>query len=256
MPGTSIAKNPHGIEVSFDERTHKYSSIINGKEINYVSGTTFVHSFFPEFDVEKIAPFSAKKEGCTVDEIKLRWKEISANAVNFGTRVHEVCEDVLLGKTVRNVPKDLKEELIFKSATEYSNKLKDRLEILGVEKIVFNEELRIAGTIDLFAKSKKDGTYWILDHKTNKSIDTANAYEEKAFFPIEKLDNCNFNQYALQLNLYEFLLKWTGYVDINAPFRRAILHYSTSGSRFIELPDFQNYIKDMMIVFLSKVNNK
>jgi len=256
MPCTSFATNPHGINVVFDEKTHKYISEINGKTIEYTSGTTFVHSFFPEFDVEKIAPLSAKKEGCTIEEIKQKWKEAGNIAVTFGTRVHEVCEDVLLGRKLRNVPKDLKEELIFKSATEYSNKLKLRLDILGVEKIVFNEDLRIAGTIDLFAKSKKDGTYWILDHKTNKSIDTANAYNEKAFFPIDKLDNCNYNQYALQLNLYEFLLKWTGYVDMDASFRRAIIHYSTAGSRFIELPDFQNYIKEMMIVFLSKVNNK
>lgn len=47
----------------------------------------------------------------------------------------------------------------------------DRLDILGVEKIVFSPSLRLAGTIDLFARSRKDGTYLIIDHKTNASID-------------------------------------------------------------------------------------
>ena len=251
MPSTSKATNPHGIEVTFDEKSHIYSSIINGKEIKYSSGTGFVHSFFPEFDVDRIAPLSAKKEGCTVEEIKAKWKQAGLEAVTFGTRVHEVCEDILLDRQIRNTPLSEKEEETFNKAGEMTRRIKDRLEILGVEKIVFNEELQLAGTIDLFAKSKKDGTYWILDHKTNKTIDTANAYNEKALRPIEKLDNCNFNIYALQLNLYEFLLRWTGYVPPDAEFRRAILHHTMLQSRFIELPDYQNYIKDMMICFLS-----
>jgi len=48
-----------------------------------------------------------------------------------------------------------------------SRKIKDRLDIIGVEKIVFDEQLQLAGTIDFLGKSKKDGTYIIIDHKSN-----------------------------------------------------------------------------------------
>ena len=41
------------------------------------------------------------------------------------------------------------------------------VDILGIEKIVFDHRLKLAGTIDLFAKSRKDGSYLIIDHKTN-----------------------------------------------------------------------------------------
>jgi hypothetical protein len=39
MPGTSKAKNPKGYEIEFFEDTHKYITILNGKEIKYTSGT-------------------------------------------------------------------------------------------------------------------------------------------------------------------------------------------------------------------------
>jgi len=48
-----------------------------------------------------------------------------------------------------------------------AKKFRQSIDILGVEMIVFSPRLRIAGTIDLFAKSRKDGSYLIIDHKTN-----------------------------------------------------------------------------------------
>ena len=39
MPHCSTARNPRGVEIVFTEEDHKYTSVINGKQINYVSGT-------------------------------------------------------------------------------------------------------------------------------------------------------------------------------------------------------------------------
>lgn len=253
MPGTSTDTNLRGVKILFDEASHVYSSTINGNEIKYISGTTFIHKFFPEFDADKIAPFSAKKEGCTVEEIKQKWKQIGIEAVTFGTRVHEVCEDTLLNRPIRNKPTTEKEKIVFKNAESISKIIREKFRILGVEKIVFDENLKIAGTIDLFAQNNL-GTYLILDHKTNKSIDFENKYGEKALPPIEELDNCNFNTYTLQLNLYEFILRYSGYVPKNAKFKRAIIHHTTEQSKIIELPDYQEHIKNMVIYHLA--NNK
>ena len=49
MPACSKAKNPQGIEIIFTENDHRYTSIIDGKEIVYVSGTTFLGKYFPMF---------------------------------------------------------------------------------------------------------------------------------------------------------------------------------------------------------------
>ena len=73
MPGTSTAKNPNGVEITFTESTHKYESVVDGREIEYISGTTFIHRFFPKFDEEKISFFVAKKKGVSQKEILDEW---------------------------------------------------------------------------------------------------------------------------------------------------------------------------------------
>ena len=76
MPGTSKAKSPSGIEIVFEELTHKYTSEVNGKMIDYTSGTTFIHKFIPEFDpTGVITARCAKKQGVSVEELKKQWSE-------------------------------------------------------------------------------------------------------------------------------------------------------------------------------------
>ena len=95
MPGTSKAKSPSGVEITFEELTHTYSSKVNGKAIDYVSGTVFLHKFFPEFDpTGEITKRCAKKQGVTVEELKKQWAQKGLEATTFGTRCHEVCEDI------------------------------------------------------------------------------------------------------------------------------------------------------------------
>ena len=43
MPGCSKARHPSGVEITFTEDDHRYSSLVKGKELVYTSGTTFVH---------------------------------------------------------------------------------------------------------------------------------------------------------------------------------------------------------------------
>lgn len=39
MPGTSRATNPKGVQITFDEQSHIYSSVVNGLQVKYTSGT-------------------------------------------------------------------------------------------------------------------------------------------------------------------------------------------------------------------------
>ena len=168
MPGTSKAKNPRGIEIVFTEDDHKYRSTINGKELVYVSGTQFIGKYFKPFDPTGIiTERCAKKEGITVEELKARWQAKGANSCRLGTRLHETIEDILQSRALRNSPEDEAEERRFKNGVEVAKKLLDRVDVLGIEKIVFSDRLKVAGTIDLLAKSKKTGQLLLIDHKTN-----------------------------------------------------------------------------------------
>lgn len=250
MPSCSKAKNPQGIEIIFTEDDHKYRSMIDGKEISYVSGTTFLGKFFKPFDPTGIITARcAKKEGITVAEMKARWAEKGRQSCIFGTRVHETCEDVFNNRMeFRNKPNDLKEELTFKNAKTMSKAIMQKLDIVGIEMIVFSHKLQIAGTIDLFCKSKKEpNTFVIIDHKTNQSIDTENKYKNFALDPISHVPDTNFWHYGLQLNLYQYLLKYSKYIPHDANVKMFLNHITEEKAKLIELPDLQLEIRDMII---------
>ena len=73
--------------------------MLNGKEITYMSGTTFIHKFFPEFDpTGEILRRKAAKLGKTPDALKAEWDANRDASCMFGTRVHAICEDILLSR--------------------------------------------------------------------------------------------------------------------------------------------------------------
>ena len=244
MPSCSTSQNPRGITITFTESNHKYTSIIDGKEISYISGTTFISKFFPPFDpTGNITRACAKKRGLTVEALKQEWKDKADKSCAFGTKIHESVEDTLNGKTLRNKPLDLREELTMMNAVNLGKKLLDRFDILGVEKIIFDENLKIAGTMDLFVKSKTNGRYWIFDHKTNNSIDKENKYNKFGLHPIEHIPDTNFYHYQLQLQLYEYLLKEVGYIPKDSDVGKCLFHITDKGVKTYQLGD---YSKDMI----------
>ena len=199
MPGTSKAKHPKGITIEFFEDTHKYTSMINGKEISYISGTNFIHRFFKQFDADgSIAQRCATRDGVSVAEIKARWAKAGREASSLGTKIHECCEDVFLSREkFRNSPSNDKEKRMITNAINMAKRIYNGCDILGVEKIVFSPSLKIAGTIDLLARSTKTGEYLIIDHKTNKSIDTVDNWNSFALSPISHLHDINYTHYSL-----------------------------------------------------------
>ena len=272
MPATQSAKNPQGYEIEFDEAAHLYTTKLkaplsahNETEkvigiLKYTSCTTFVHHFFPQFDSDgAIASRKASERGVSAEQIRFEWKQNAAEACAMGTRVHETCEDVLKDRRdlfgnydFRNEPKSDEERMIMAAGFEAAKEVKSRFEILGIEQIVFDVDIRIAGTIDLLAR---DGdTVWILDWKTNKKIDFTNNFKTNslALHPISHLPNCSGTQYGLQLSTYEWLMKKAGYFKPCQKFRRAIFHLTPNGYKFYELPDYSIEVRDMAISMLEE----
>jgi ATP-dependent exoDNAse (exonuclease V) beta subunit len=284
MPATQTAINPQGYEIVFDEASHTYTTRLkckgpaiskngavlrasgcdeNDKTIGIIkctSGTSFVHHFFPEFDPDGIiASRKARERGVTADQIRFEWKQNAAEACAMGTRVHETCADVLKNRRdlfgnfdFRNKPKTPEEQMIMAAGFEAATEVKNKFEILGIEQIVFDIDVQIAGTIDLLARD--NDTVWILDWKTNKKIEFENHYKENshALYPISHLYNCSGVQYGLQLSTYEFLMKKAGYFNRNQKFRRGIFHLTPNGYKFYELPDYAMEVRDMAIAMLEQ----
>ena len=124
---------------------------------------------------------------------------------------------------------------------------RQKLDIIGVENLVFDDRLQIAGTIDLLGKSRKNGNYLVLDWKSNASIEQDNKYNKFGLDPIRHIPDTAFYHYSLQLSMYQFLLKFGGYVPNDANFQRAIIHVTDKFAKIIELPDLTSEIKDIII---------
>lgn len=230
-------------------------------KIYYVSGTKVINHFFPPFDPDgRIAARKAKKLGITVEQLKFQWKQKAANACEMGTRVHETCEDVLHNRRdltgkweFRNQPKSIHEQKLMAAGFSAAQKVLATMNVIGIEQIVFDVDCQIAGTIDLLCQDKSDpNLYWILDWKTNEKIDFHNNFGVHGLFPIEHLEDCSGTHYALQLSLYEFLLRIGKYIPQNAKVRRGIFHLTDDGPKFYELPDLSIEIRNMVIVMLEQ----
>lgn len=251
MPSCSKAKNPRGIEITFEEESHKYTSIINGFEVQYTSGTQFLGKYYPKFDPDgSIIKRCALKEGISVAELQAKWDARGKESCRLGTRLHETIEDTLLKRSYRNTPENDEEKRRFDNGIKVGQRLLEKVSILGVEQIVFSDKLQIAGTIDLLAKTRDKDTYLIIDHKTNKNIEKENKYNKFCLAPIQHVPDLSYWHYALQLNLYQYLLKYESYVPKDAKFRMFLNHVTADFAAFIELPDMQNEIKDLMIEHL------
>lgn len=80
-----------------------------------------------------------------------------------------------------------------------------------IYRISDDEILKLAGQVDLIVKSGNEIT--ICDWKTNKKIEQKSFFNTKTKssakmkYPLNTLDDCNFNHYQLQLSTYAWMLQ-------------------------------------------------
>lgn len=252
MPSCSTAYNPKKIKITFTEDDHKYTSVIDGKTITYTSGTTFVHHFTPKFDpTGEIIARCAKKNGLTVEEMQRKWDEKKNHSCVFGTKIHEICENIMKDRDYKLLVDDEYSHKVSMVAERAAKTLKDKIDVIEAEKIVFDPYLPtpIAGTIDLLGKSKTDGSILILDWKSNDKIETTNTFKNFCLDPISDIPSINYYHYALQLSLYQYILVSGGYYPKDTKFKRAIIHLKDDRSHVYTMPDLTSHIQSMLLAY-------
>ena len=188
----------NNIKLNKEEHIYKLD---DSPHLNFDSVTTFIGSFFEEFDAPKIAKKLEGKgryQDMTAEDLIDSWKK----AADYGTLVHEELENQINFKT------PVKEKKSFQGIEWLKQYIvKSNFDIYS-EAIVYSQELRLAGTIDLLLFDKYYGTYNILYWKTSKRI-SHNAFKKKKgnHEITSNIDDCNFNHYALQLSLYRYILE-------------------------------------------------
>lgn len=161
----------------------------------------------------------------TIDIIKAEWKEEKESAAYKGSHYHATKEKQAYLKGGSLNPFDDKMYPIVpiqrlpgidKQSIPDLSQLADGFH---PELILWNHKFRLAGTADkVYIETIKGVRYVdVDDFKTNKSIKKTNPYQ-KMKPPLEKLDDCNYSHYRLQICLYAWMLEQNGYKVRNTSF--------------------------------------
>lgn len=228
----------NGLKIQFNESGHVYRVFDKDDQLKYkpISVTTLIHKYQKPFDLEGMSMLCAKKEGVTQEEIKERWAKINRTACNHGTKMHSVAERIFNGEFVDDSTFTLEQKIIFNQINAVIGKMKARPYDYESEKIIFDPEINVAGTVDLIGTNRDTGDYILIDWKTNKRIRFENEYGDTFLSPIDELPDCEYNLYGLQLSLYEHILKEGGFIDKDKNVRKFICHFhAEDGCHFHEV---------------------
>ena len=185
-------------KITFLEEKHKY--FLGKKEL--ISVTTLLNHYKNKFDPEgHILRACAKRDGISTVKLKEKWNKERDDACERGNRLHSQLEYFI--KTKEILDEDYKE------VVEQFSKIKFNGELYSETKI-FSKNFNIAGTVD-FIELLNNDTINIGDFKQNKKIRLESKYDNKLIYPLDSYEECEFNIYTFQINLYSYILKEHGY---------------------------------------------
>ena len=126
----------------------------------------------------------------------------------------------------------------------HAYKKQSNIEIIS-EVILYSEELKISGTVDILALNKYTGKYDIIDWKTSKKINKKSFNGKMGIkSPTKKIMDCNFSHYSLQLSLYRYILERYYGLEIENQY---IVHLKEDSARPLPTP----YLKEDILRMLS-----
>ena len=191
--------------VKFDEESHTYTNT-ETNEI-YKSATQLLGLFKKPFNTDLHSKRVAEKRGLSQEEILQEWGNITSKSIYKGKNIHKLLENYI------NYGETEKEWMwLYKGFDRQRSIICDKYDTIRSEKLLWNNNYKIAGTCDLIVDI--DDEFCIWDFKTNKKMSTSNPYKEYLLEPIDFLQACSYNIYALQLSLYAFMYENSSYKSV------------------------------------------
>lgn len=194
--------------VKFLEQSHQY--FLEDKEL--VSVSKFVKQFEAYKDWYTIAAKYAKKNGETPEYWQAKWKEKGLKSSSIGTIFHNIREN----ETINDDNFQFEGVVCRRETCSHDGFAKWGIPINDLkpntvypELIIYDEDFMISGQSDKIIVT--DTHIHVGDYKTDKVIEFKGYSSEwkkaeKFLPPLEHLDNCNGNMYALKMSLYMYML--------------------------------------------------
>lgn len=237
-------KNDRDNRITFDPIKHRY--FIDGNP-DTISVTQLIDKFFPEFDSPYWAPIKASQRGISTEEILAEWEAKRINSASKGTALHEAIENYYNRIDYNKNTTEFEYFLSFKQ--RYNTMVPHRTEWR-----IFDEDLLIAGTIDM-AYRKEDGSLYMFDWKRSEKVvrqdgTIKNETYQFAFGELNHLGDNSFNKYCLQQNIYKAILE-KRYNQKISSMNLLILHENFDKYHLIQIPNMEkevNYILNYALI--------
>ncbi len=226
------------MSITFIQDGHKYIHDESGKELQ--SSTQFISEFFEKFDTERWSNHIALRDGLTVKQVLDMWEKKSIASREFGKLVHSYAES-LIRKTKSPIPSTKTERTYFNAVNDFMRD--EEHDFIEAEKVIGSPIYCIGGQID--ALSKTDKGIFLIDWKTNRSIDMTGFRDRRCSEPISHLQDCNFSKYSLQLSLYRYIME----IEYGQKIAGQILVHLTPDGRYEKYEI--DYLKDEIVSMLA-----
>ena len=279
-------------DVGFIESTHTYKNILD-PSIQYISVTTLIGKYEPEFDKEFVSKYKAlerlvpatewkKEKGSiwkshkipteylevkgiseselnkTQQEILDEWAKINKESCERGTKIHAQLENSFYKANSNITLKKFGIGGKFECKKNY-NELDLEYGIYPEYLVYYDNPklgLHIAGQIDLLVKNSND--IWIIDHKSNKKIDLKGFYNSSTR-STEKLNYPLGNLDNCNFNVYQLQLSTYAWMlqKINPNFvvkGLMLNHYDHDGNNTLYKCDYLKDEVEKMLKHFAKQN--
>jgi len=219
--------------VDFKDEDHKYNIDWDQDgqwRENDISVTGLIKQYFPQFDADKLLegmdqkrkrgkpkPFWARNKdyrGKTKEQIKALWAKGGLEARTAGTRLHKSIENYYLARCTRhNTTSDAISPIPPISSPEWFQFIdyatNSKYTPFHTEWVVYSDRYHgIVGTIDMMYVKECEGdklTLIMVDWKRTKKIKMWSPSVGTG--PCHQIPNANFFKYALQLNVYKYIIE-------------------------------------------------
>ena len=204
------------MSVKFYADDHKYISVDERDPIDWISVTRLIHFFKEPFNTAAMAEACSKGKNPKYNKMKPQdiinlWNSENKRAVNLGSWYHDQRErDLLACNTITRQGREL---TIVNPLMDGMVKLApDQQLVEGIypEHLVYLKSVGICGQADRI--EIVNDSIDVYDYKTNKEIKMQgfvgkNGKAKKMLGPLSHLDECNYNEYALQLSTYMYIIQ-------------------------------------------------
>lgn len=222
-PTTTIQYTPSGYECYYSPKTNSCEVVVKGctaPDGKFVERGGAAH---PED--KRLASFTIKSIA-----------ELPIPVYPCHLPVRETFEDVLMDKRdllgapmFRNTPQDASEKRMFANAFDAAQKVRAKMNILGVNKLIVSLSPSFFAVIDCFAVDK-DGTFWLM-------------FCTDYAFPVLPVRGMPLAVYILEAGQY---------IPTNAAVRLGVWQLAHNPPKFIEVPNDRIAARDFVITHLLK----